>query len=188
MTLACVRADGKRHGPYSMYWSDGNKAADGQYADGAPAGVWRVWNPTFGKERTLLATIDHANVGLSTAAIELNWWMAGSSACPTGSAIRRTLYDTRTFVTCKKNGTSNGPTAEFHASGYRQAIGAYKNGAQHGRWLGWRKADGTKFGEAFFDAGTEVGTWRFFDPSGKLTKTETYRDGKLIERKNHPAK
>lgn len=181
VAVSCVRSDGRRDGHFTLYWADGTIAVDGAYDGGARAGTWTVWNPTVGRDPATLTTVTYRDDAPVDAEAAAEVWWTDDAACPEGGVLTRERFDERTFLTCKVDGVAHGPTAEFYDNGHHQAVGAYRDGEQDGRWIGWHEENGAKYGEAFFDAGVDVGRWRYWDETGALIRTEVYEDGELKE-------
>ncbi len=60
----------------------------------------------------------------------------------------------------------------------------YKNGAKDGYYF-INYANGVKWQDGYFTAGTPNGTWRNWDKKGKLVRTVTYSTGKFVKEEKH---
>jgi antitoxin component YwqK of YwqJK toxin-antitoxin module len=65
------------------------------------------------------------------------------------------------------------PTVEHYANGRIKLQGSLLDGEMHGAWDFYR-LDGTLMRTGQFDRGTQVGTWRTFDRSGRVVKETDY--------------
>lgn len=60
----------------------------------------------------------------------------------------------------------------------------YKNGAKDGYYF-INYANGKKWQDGYFTAGTPNGTWNNWDKKGKLVRTVTYSTGKFVKEETH---
>ena len=68
----------------------------------------------------------------------------------------------------------------YEMSGRKQCQGAYVGGRAHGLWTMWPD-DGNTIQVGHYKQGKMDGVWHYYNRSGKITRSETWRDGVFIE-------
>ena len=68
----------------------------------------------------------------------------------------------------------------YEMNGRKQCQGAYVGGLAHGLWTMWPD-DGTTRQVGHYKQGKEDGVWHYYDRFGKITHSETWTNGELIE-------
>ena len=79
-----------------------------------------------------------------------------------------------------KLGKRNGLLTWWYKNGQKSYETNYKNGKQDGLWTGWHE-NGQKEFETNWKNDNYVGLHTWWDKEGNVTKTETYKDGKLVK-------
>ena len=74
----------------------------------------------------------------------------------------------------------NGTWTRWHAADIKAEEGVLRQGVRDGIWKRWY-ASGSQEMEFGFKNGLRSGVWTYWDEKGKVTKTETYKDGKLAK-------
>jgi antitoxin component YwqK of YwqJK toxin-antitoxin module len=68
----------------------------------------------------------------------------------------------------------------YEMNGRKQCQGAYVGGLAHGLWTMWPD-DGNTRQVGHYKQGKEDGVWRCYNRFGKITHSETWKDGEVIE-------
>ena len=68
----------------------------------------------------------------------------------------------------------------FYDNGQLEIRGYFKDGKKEGLWERFW-GNGQLEIRAYSIDGKEEGLWEYFDEDGELTKSETYKDGELVE-------
>ena len=68
----------------------------------------------------------------------------------------------------------------YEMNGRKQCQGAYVGGLAHGLWTMWPD-DGSTRQVGHYKQGKEDGVWRYYNRFGKITHSETWKDGEFIE-------
>lgn len=114
----CDRA-GSMHGPYVRYFTDGEKAVEGAYANNLPDGLWN-WYFASGEKASKGSYRDGKEVGGWTY-----WYESGA---------RKEEGD---FLQGRRAGT----WTTWYESGRKQGEGMYQNGQRNGVWVFYRDDD-----------------------------------------------
>ncbi len=79
-----------------------------------------------------------------------------------------------------KNGALDGETKEYHQNGNIKQTGQYANNKKVGLWIEYHP-NGRKSVEKRYKDGLKHGWFKVYNPTGKLTNTQYYYYGKLLE-------
>jgi antitoxin component YwqK of YwqJK toxin-antitoxin module len=83
-----------------------------------------------------------------------------------------------------KHGIPVGKHTEWHENTYLKSITYYDDKGRPMSYTEWN-ADQQKITEGKFLAGKEDGSWKHYDERGKLIKEDIFKEGQLVETKEH---
>lgn len=138
------KRNGKFVGKYKALYEDGKPQAIGEFNKGQFDGVWQYYYPN-GQIQSIQKYKDGK-------VVSLNYWDLNG-------------------VQIIKDGT--GVAKHYYPNGKIESIMSYKNNVLHGKCETWLE-NGIKTTELFYDNGKPIGTWKYWNESGKLIKTENY--------------
>lgn len=198
---ACVRDDGKRHGPALETTHGGRRLAQGAYSEGKKTGLWRRYyrNLRVAEEISYAAGRRHgpwrryAPDGTPIGRAEMQQGRGVFEVLHTNGAVaeRGTIIDgerhglwrfwrsdgSRASEGSYRHGKKQGEWKSWHEGGKLAWEGSFARGKRHGRWRSF-STDGKKEKEGAFTAGKRDGLWRFYHPNGKLARRGSFTDGK----------
>ncbi|HUH04142.1 MAG TPA: hypothetical protein VML75_19225 [Kofleriaceae bacterium] len=146
-------ARGKKQGVWTAFSTAGAPIYFGPYVDDRKHGVWSQNDPS-GK---LLGTYE-MNDGTGT---EREWHRPGVLAAE--SEYQR--------------GVRHGRFESFHfRTGRRHELGAFRDGARHGRWRAWH-GNGALALDGAYHAGERHGVFKELDEHGVVLEETTYQEG-----------
>lgn len=163
------------------FYSNGQIAYEGYYKNGQKVGHFKSWSASGHQtaDWTVLNGKEHGRI--------------------------RCWYDdgTKKRETVLKQGVRNGFTEQWYENGKPESAGNYSNGKKTGKWKTWSQ-DGTwkvreykndtLWGKTIehlidstttilvagqYEAGEEIGIWKWFNKDSILYETSTYQKGKL---------
>jgi uncharacterized protein len=168
---------------YTEFYKNGSKAIEGKYKQGRKQGVWQTYYEN-GKLHTQESYDDDVLQGQATIFYE------------DGTTPKETFF----YEAGIKNGKAtayhlnNKPAAEgnytqdskdgfwqyFHANGQVAEKGNYETGLRQGEWLSFHE-NGVLQSKGLFAEDVEDSLWTYFDDKNRLSETELWRKGKLME-------
>ncbi|MEM7032886.1 MAG: hypothetical protein AAF629_25275 [Chloroflexota bacterium] len=105
----------KKHGPWIMYYANGNKRSEGTYDEGIKVGEWRLY---------------HKNGTLSSEATFVNGKYTGyyCSYHDNGEKFREGYYNAYTGKS--SDGTKDGEWTQYDRDGNIEHVNVYKRGSK----------------------------------------------------------
>ena len=98
----------------------------------------------------------------------------------TGKYVEYYENGQKSYETNYKNGKQDGLWTGWHENGQKESELNFRNGKKDGLWTEWYK-NGQKKSEINFKNEMKNGLSTGWDKEGSVTKTETYKDGKLVK-------
>lgn len=193
--------DGKEHGPWSEYFSNGNMA-EGSYEHGEPVGRWThvladgtvyegEWANGKQQGRWTVTYGDAVGGGFYAAGKRHGRWKLlfanrfddtnrGAAEGLYVAGDRDGLWVTRyesglVEEDTYRNGVRHGPSSTRRGSDY-EVEGPYEDGKRHGRWT---RRDGGIVESGEYKRGLKQGTWTTRYGSG-LEEASTYAEGSMV--------
>jgi antitoxin component YwqK of YwqJK toxin-antitoxin module len=150
---------GKKVGVWTHWHDNGVKAAEGSWKGGRKEGVWNYWHPN--RQRSTSGTYKNDKAE--------GTWIAWHE---NGRQRREDNY---------KDGRKEGVHYQWHPNGQKRIEGHFKDDLEHGRWTGWHDNGVIQVEGSTYENGKEEGVWTYRDRQGRVTRTETYRAGRLVK-------
>ena len=75
----------------------------------------------------------------------------------------------------------DGVWTQYHQNGAKLSQGGVRADRRHGKWQSWTKAGDLSLVSSYAN-GQPVGTWSYYDTSGRVARSETYAAGRLASR------
>ena len=162
---------GKQQGPWTYWYDNGSKQAEGAWAKDYQDGQWSWWYA----DGRIRQTGAYAGQGLDPTRL--------SSAPRSGHW--RFWYDNGQ-LTCEGDYAADRQVGEwtfFTKDGKAYAVGHFTAGVKDGSWTWWH-ANGQRKESGTFANGVKVGDWVTRDDSGAVTAVTAYTvDGKVVPTK-----
>lgn len=179
-------AGGQLAGPHIKYHPSGQIALQTHYAGGLPDGPERSFHPD--------GSLRHE--GRWSRGLRAGHWR---HLAPDGRVLREehhfvadgresgyleTVYDEQGRATIqtlmvRQGDTQRGWVSEWHPEGGQSALVEYRDGRRHGRDVSWSPT-GVTLREGQLENDLRVGTWRWWDEHGRLTRQARYEDGREV--------
>ncbi|NDE85068.1 MAG: toxin-antitoxin system YwqK family antitoxin [Verrucomicrobia bacterium] len=150
--------DGRMHGRYRSWYSNGKKESEAYFENGKREGVARLWN-----EQGVLVQETRFREGLADG--EVTEWY------PNGNLDRRTGW---------QNGKRNGKVETWYENGKRKGLGFFKEGERDGAFVVWWP-NGRKRLESSYLKGLPHGWWVEWDEDGEKVKQSYFVKGQEAE-------
>ncbi|MBN2867902.1 MAG: hypothetical protein JXK08_04460 [Flavobacteriaceae bacterium] len=163
-----IDKDGNANGITTYYYENGNKLAEGMFENNKQQGEW-----TYFKENGVLTKKEKFTLG------ELN---SSKQYYQNGQLKREEYYMIGIKVRVKDYYNNGNLHIDQQSANYPSITVYYENGEKQA--VGNLKIDSK--GEIITDKNEgliKFGDWKYYDEDGNLTKTETYKDGKVISTK-----
>ena len=149
--------DGARDGLWTWWHENGQRKKEGNHKDGKPDGLWTGWNKN-GQKMEKWNVKDGKNDGLWTV-----WY-------ENGRKWKEKHY---------KDGLRIGHWKIWLKNGEERTQGVFDENS-NGHFTEWYE-NGRRKMEVNFKGGEKEGLWTSWNDYGNITKTETYKNGELIE-------
>ena len=163
-----IDKDGNANGITTYYYENGNKQAEGMFENNKLQGEW-----TYFKENGVLTKKEKFTLG------ELN---SSKQYYQNGQLKREEYYMIGIKLRVKYYYNNGNLHIDQQSANYPSITMYYENGEKQA--VGNLKIDSK--GEIITDENEgliKLGDWKYYDENGNLTKTETYKDGKVVSTK-----
>jgi antitoxin component YwqK of YwqJK toxin-antitoxin module len=192
------------NGTYVVYYPDGKIHEQGPVARGKPTGVWRdyyvsgqkeeEWQWENGRHRTLRYWAKDGTQMVADGSGELQLRYENDSLAAKGlykNGFREgqwVFFDESNGLKLRDmvyvNGVANGPVRGYFESGEIGSKGMLKNDVQEGEWV-WFHENQKPSTRVTVHEGKKSGTQTFWDENGRKIREEIWRNGMLLDQKNH---
>jgi TonB family protein len=167
-----------------FYSDDGEKAEEGNYLNGEKSGLWMEWYPG-GK---ILSKVNYSGHGDEIVGLEQIWYENGKLKSQSNYENGKMVYDWQWYENGRphemkyyENGLPDGTWKTYLDSSmsdtFPTVIDNYSNGKKNG--LHERYFNGKLMEQYYFKDDKLEGSYKFWDSKGKLTTSETYKNGVL---------
>ena len=177
-----------KHGPYEMWYPDGQQRTEGRYTKGLKDGHFTTWYRT-GMVHMKESYVEGYRDGVFETLFangftkERAQYKMGKLDGPyqiyyqNGNPKRECFY---------ANGLLSGEMTAWYQNGTKRASAVFKDGKVNGPYVSWYP-DGNRKVEGTFDHGKRSGTWSQWRADGTLGHESEFEDGRLVsDRKGEP--
>lgn len=154
-------ADDVLNGPVRHFSRDSKIKSEETYVNGVVVGRHRIYYPDG-------ALQEDGNTNDKGLRDGVNKWYYNN-----GKLLVEYIYT---------NGDINGPTKSFYENGKLKAEGMMKDNYESGHWKEYSDSGLIK-SEGDYVAGKKSGVWKQYNQEGILDKTQTWKDGTMLDEK-----